>query len=144
MKSCTKCLKNKAEEEFAWRKKGVSRSSLCRQCQNDLSKAHYLANKDYYKTKAKSNKKNYVPRGKAFVIEYLRTHRCVDCDESDIEVLEFDHVDELLNCKAPRVTSLLAQSIARIKEEISKCEVRCSNCHTRRTRRRAGTLRIPE
>jgi hypothetical protein len=29
-------------------------------------------------------------------------------------------------------------SIARIKEEIEKCDVRCANCHTRRTAHQFG------
>jgi hypothetical protein len=64
---------------------------------------------------------------------------CVDCGEQDILVLEFDHVGD----KRSTVTSLAwsETSLARIDAEIACCEVRCCNCHRRRTaaarRRRA-------
>jgi hypothetical protein len=76
------------------------------------------------------------------MLDYLKTHPCVDCGESDIEVLEFDH-RELIGNKASRVGSFL-QSRKRLIEEIAKCDVRCSNCHTRRTRRQMGWSRIDE
>jgi hypothetical protein len=64
---------------------------------------------------------------------------CVDCGESDRLVLEFDHVGE----KRSSVTALAwsETSLARLDAEIAACEVRCCNCHRRRTaeqrRRRA-------
>ena len=68
------------------------------------------------------------------VLEYLKRHPCVDCGESDPVVLEFDHVrgekkagiSKMLTNKVPLKT-LLA--------EIAKCEVRCANCHRRKTYR---------
>jgi hypothetical protein len=68
----------------------------------------------------------------------LRTG-CVDCGERDLLVLEFDHVGE----KRSNVTALgwSETSLARLDAEIALCEVRCCNCHRRRTagqrRRRA-------
>ena len=141
---CTKCEVDQPEDNFSWRKKNVKRTSMCKTCHNAIAKSHYKNNKQYYKDKSIANRRRYAPRGKAFVIEYLQEHPCVDCGEDDIEVLEFDHVEELKNYKSPRVTSLFGQSIARILLEIDKCDVRCSNCHTRRTRRISGTLRMPE
>lgn len=144
MKQCRKCQESKPEEDFHWRKKGSVRSSTCKVCQRELAKAHYESNKDYYKKKSKKNRGNYSERGKLYLIEYLTAHPCVDCGNDDIEVLQFDHIEELNNWRAPRVTSLVNKSIARIQAEIDKCEVRCANCHVRKTRRALGTLRLPE
>lgn len=144
MKTCTKCLEEKPEESFAWKKKDVLRSGICKACQGLMARSHYENNKQYYKDKSVKNRINYTERGKAFLIEYLKSNPCVDCGESDIEVLQFDHTKELMNGRAPRVTSLVAQSIKRIKKEISDCEVRCANCHVRKTRRAFGTLREPK
>jgi hypothetical protein len=64
---------------------------------------------------------------------------CVDCGGRDILVLEFDHIGD----KRSTVTSLAWSEtrLARIDAEIACCEVRCCNCHRRRTaearRRRA-------
>lgn len=69
--------------------------------------------------------------GREYVNEYLKTHGCVDCPESDIVALDFDHVRGI---KKQAVTTLVASaySIAVIQAEIDKCEVRCSNCHRKR------------
>ncbi len=142
MKQCTKCLETKPEEDFPWRKKNEKRASTCKVCQRLLAKAHYETNKPYYLAKSKTARPVLRERGKAYIIQYLETHPCVDCGESDIEVLEFDHIIPLDDFRAPRVGTLVERSIVRIDEEIAKCEVRCSNCHTRRTRRMNGTLRM--
>ena len=56
---------------------------------------------------------------------------CVDCGESDLVVLDFDHRGE----KRANVTVLARNeySLASLQCEIDRCEVRCGNCHRRRT-----------
>lgn len=139
---CRRCEQEKDQDEFSWRKKNINRATICKACHRIMAKMHYQNNKEYYKKKSNQNRKSYKIRGKKFLIEYLQSHPCVDCGEDDIEVLQFDHTIELNNWKAPRVTSLVAQSLNKIKEEIAKCDVRCANCHVRKTRRLAGTLRM--
>jgi hypothetical protein len=65
----------------------------------------------------------------------------VECGESDVRVLEFDHLPG--QEKHADVTLLLAQchSWKLIEAEIVKCEVCCSNCHKKRTNMRADTWR---
>jgi DNA-binding MarR family transcriptional regulator len=61
---------------------------------------------------------------------------CVDCGNSDIRVLEFDHVRGV---KVAAVSALMRDvGFERLKAEIAKCEVRCSNCHALATLRRRG------
>lgn len=74
-------------------------------------------------------------RNKAFRDEYLLTHPCVDCGEADPIVLDFDHVR---GQKRYNVSPMWNSSygLARIQAEIAKCEVRCSNCHRRKTHER--------
>ena len=69
-----------------------------------------------------------------FVYEYLDSHPCVDCGEPDALVLEFDHV----GAKRNTVTALAWEGygLASVLREIARCEVRCSNCHRRRTAER--------
>ena len=64
---------------------------------------------------------------------YLHEHPCVDCGETDIAVLEFDHRSQAT--KELRVSALVCQGYKweTIKTEIDKCDVRCANCHRRRT-----------
>ena len=66
------------------------------------------------------------------VLDYLKTHSCVDCGESDIVVLQFDHVR---GKKIDSVCALVGRKrpLVKILAEIKKCDVRCANCHVRRT-----------
>jgi len=70
-------------------------------------------------------------RNVEFVYEYLEHHLCVDCGVGDPILLEFDHV----GAKRKSVTTLAwdGYSLASIVREIAHCEVRCCNCHRRRT-----------
>jgi hypothetical protein len=72
-------------------------------------------------------------RNTQYVWDYLKNHPCIDCGETDPIVLEFDHIQE----KSENISLLigLRASIDRITKEIAKCEVRCANCHRRKTAR---------
>jgi hypothetical protein len=61
----------------------------------------------------------------------LEASGCVDCGESEIVVLDFDHIGS----KTANVPMLARQgcSLERLKAEIAQCAVRCANCHRRRT-----------
>jgi hypothetical protein len=76
-----------------------------------------------------------------WVVEYLMEHPCVDCGETDPVVLDFDHVrgDKVENV-AHMVDKAYCKST--IETEIAKCEVRCSNCHRRRTAKLFGWKRL--
>lgn len=78
-------------------------------------------------------------RNQLVVYDYLEKHPCVDCGESDIVVLDFDHVAD----KRGAVSTLAARgcSLSTLDAEIAKCEVRCANCHRRVTSVRAGYFR---
>lgn len=72
------------------------------------------------------------------VLQYLRANPCVDCGECDVLVLEFDHRHQ--HQKKAKVTELVTQARTwqRIEDEIAKCDVRCANCHRRRTHKQLG------
>lgn len=73
-------------------------------------------------------------RAREYVFEYLKSNPCVDCGCSDVRTLEFDHVR---GEKKFSVSSMRHHSLEAIIEEIGKCEVRCANCHSIATGRRA-------
>lgn len=100
--------------------------------QAKCAKKHYEANKDLYKKRAMDGKRKAYIRNTKFVKEYLSTHPCVDCGNDNILVLEFDHVTGN-KLKAISIMVRNGSSIKKIKEEITKCEVRCANCHRIRT-----------
>jgi L-lysine 2,3-aminomutase len=72
-----------------------------------------------------------------FVYGHLASNPCVDCGNADPLVLEFDHVAD----KRDSVMNLAwdGYSLASIVREIGCCEVRCCNCHRRRTVERRVT-----
>jgi len=65
------------------------------------------------------------------MMDFYRDNPCVDCGESDPRVLDFDHI----NNKKHNVSTLLRKEYSweSILEEASKCEVRCANCHRKKT-----------
>lgn len=66
------------------------------------------------------------------LILYLNEHSCIDCGETDIVVLEFDHRDPAT--KRAKIANVLGSwTWSTILTEIAKCDVRCANCHRRRT-----------
>lgn len=72
--------------------------------------------------------------------KYLRHHPCIDCGESDIIMLEFDHIR---GQKRGGVTTLIRHTLSWevIQAEIEKCVVRCANCHKRKTAKQFGWLK---
>ena len=73
--------------------------------------------------------------------EYLDAHPCVDCGERDLRCLEFDHRDP--SEKHAQIALLVSNSRSWtvVLREIEKCDVRCANCHRRRTARQVNSWR---
>jgi hypothetical protein len=139
---CRVCKIEKALEDFAWKNKiAGTRNTTCKLCQSLYAKAHYISNADKYKNKAKQNRPIYVKRNKDYIIEYLKNNPCVDCGELDIEVLQFDHID-MIGEKGKRVGDFIGCALNTLKDQIKLCEVRCGNCHIRRTRKQMGWHRL--
>ncbi len=76
---------------------------------------------------------------RTFIDNYLLTHHCVGvshhsikCDETDPCCLEFDHIDPATKKFTISEGIRLAVTLAQLKAEISKCCIRCSNCHKKR------------
>jgi len=110
-----------------------------REAQRKLTRAHYAANKAYYKEKARKHNKLHLDTLREYVIEYLENHPCVDCNNSDPRVLEFDHVrgkKEFNISDALRTNNWV--NLEKLQNEIEKCDVRCANCHRIVTVERGG------
>ena len=142
MKKCTICKKEKADSEFNFKIKALGlRHHQCKECTRLFIKNHYNNNRAYYlkKTHKRNNKlKSEILK---YLKQYLLKNHCVDCGESNITVLEFDHKMERPKFKA--VSSLIRARypLEIIKEEIEKCEVRCANCHRKKTPKEFGWLK---
>ena len=139
-RKCNKCNRTKPIEDFHFKdkKRGV-RNTICKSCSLEYSRKWYSKNKTWQKANAKRHSIATKHKHARKLYEYLTTHPCVDCGESDPLVLEFDHIQSKKNTVGEMVSA--AYSWKRIVEEISKCEVRCANCHRRKTARDYGWLR---
>ncbi len=130
-KVCFICKKRQSKFNFSLSGKkslkGKKLHSWCKSCMRKYDIKRYKKNK---RTINRRNRKFRLNQQKA-VYEYLLEHPCVDCGETDIVVLHFDHGK---NHKITDVSKMInAYSIKKILTEIKKCEVRCCNCHTRKT-----------
>ena len=104
--------------------------------QREASRRHYEKNRDRVIAKAKEYSIKTRVRIRAFITAHLKANPCVDCGETDAIVLEFDHVrDKDFNLSDAARKGV---SMKKLKDEIAKCEVRCSNCHRRKTYERSG------
>ncbi len=125
-------------EEFPWKYKSLNiRHAVCKDCTAKRSRSWYSNNRESQTERVMENKRADRIRSREFVWEYLSTHPCIDCGETYIVVLEFDHV---IGGKTKDVAVLIADgaTVQRIKREIALCVVRCANCHRRKTAKDRG------
>ena len=132
MKICSKCKIKKPLSEFNFKNKGLDiKQKSCKICTREQIKAHYYKNKEYYLTKSK--KRNAINRQKnrEYLFNFLSQNPCIDCGETDPVVLEFDHQND----KSANISHLMSRNypLNTLKKELAKCEVRCANCHRRKT-----------
>lgn len=134
MKTCSTCKEKKSLEEFH-RNKSTSDgfAKCCKSCAKARDKKQYNKHTDERKIYLKEKSYLARERNRQFLLDFLSEHACVDCGESDPIVLEFDHqgdknndVSRMAHCGC---------SIETLKKELSKCEIRCANCHRRKTAR---------
>ena len=132
MKKCYKCVETKDLSEFHKNKRQKDGyQNYCKGCAK-------VRNRDYYLSTPEKNTQRQAFRvavklaAQQFVWDYLTEHPCVGCPEVDPVVLEFDHVRGV---KKFSISAGVSQglSVKTISEEIEKCEVKCANCHRRKT-----------
>ncbi|MFA6340855.1 MAG: hypothetical protein WCX27_01260 [Candidatus Paceibacterota bacterium] len=85
------------------------------------------------RTKLYEAQKRHRLKVRAKMFEFLSDKSCVDCGEKDPIVLEFDHKDPKDKFKI--IGKMLSghYSWESVEKEIRKCEIRCANCHRRKT-----------
>ncbi len=73
------------------------------------------------------------------LFDFLCTKSCVDCGEKDPIVLEFDHRNSAEKFKI--IGKMLSghYSWESVFKEINKCDIRCANCHRRKTYKEQGS-----
>ena len=128
-KVCSKCDEEKKLTEFSWRNKAAHKTiATCKDCYNEYRREYYLLNKAAEKQRVCDRR----DKRSDDVFKYLQSHPCVDCGEDDPIVLQFDHVK---GKKVAAVSRLVSDGVSwkSVLKEIAKCEIRCANCHIRKT-----------
>jgi len=140
LKICLRCQKKRRGSSFnqnRTNKDGLQR--YCRACQARIERDYYARNQVQINLRRKGLVDFVLQRNRAYLLAHLLLHPCVDCGEKNPVVLEYDHVR---GKKKRAVTALVLSkcSLKTLIEEISKCDVRCANCHRKRTL--VGTYRF--
>ena len=133
-KRCSKCGRTRNIDAFAWKIKAKgTRQAWCRDCQKVYSRRYYSEHRKECIARAAVNNKVMKERAMAWVMNYLSSHPCVDCGESDPLLLDFDHVSGEKKFSVSNAINRQKAGVQKIAKEVEKCVVRCSNCHRRKT-----------
>lgn len=137
-KTCVTCHELQPLTAFNLRRSAKDgRQDRCRTCCQAWYLEHRVAHMANVRVRNDRTHRLYRQR----LAAYLREHPCVDCGQTDLRVLEFDHREG--EQKLAEVT-VLSSSLAawhRVQAEIDKCDVRCANCHRLATAERGGHWR---
>lgn len=141
MRKCIRCGP-KDESEFNLRdeKRGLLQY-VCRDCQREQMRDRCASNREnVLEINRQSTQKSQI-RAASFIPGYLSDKSCVDCGESDMAVLTFDHVR---GEKKYNISNMITRgyNVETIKRELEKTETVCFNCHMRREQARRGYSRF--
>ena len=140
-KICIKCKKELSLRNFIIRDKIKEiYDNTCKKCDRYYNKVYYKKNRAAIIERTKERSKRLKLQNVKYVLEYLLEHPCIDCGETNPLKLEFDHRDRAE--KDDSIAHMLSKtrSLVQIQNEISKCDVRCSNCHKVKTAEEANWL----
>ena len=127
---CANCHRRRTARQFSWHK-FEPRPLL-------LPALPPRGTAEYERIKSRRSGLARRERNRMLVRDYLRTHPCKLCGESDPVVLDFDHLTD----KYRDIGWLVPASCTRrIIAEIEKCRVLCANCHRRHTAAQNGRSR---
>src|SRR5689334_17536285 len=92
MKYCYACKQDNPIDQFAVnRSRADGHDNMCRDCKKAYNASYYLATKERQNPKRAERRAQIKAETRKKVYQYLKEHPCVDCGETDIVVLDFDH-----------------------------------------------------
>ena len=129
-KKCVACPDEKLLIDFSWKNKSKGiRQAKCKSCYRKLRNKWYQDHKDSEVETIKTYIYKRRKEIKAWFDSYKSKTECQHCEDSRILVLQFHHLDPKKKDLNLSLASRNGWSIERIKKEIAKCIVLCSNCH---------------
>lgn len=119
-KVCNDCNIEKTLECFHKTPRGIHGvHAKCKECKK-IYDAHH------YKTSGRKKKEKIERARRSSIINTLkRIKGCYNCDENEPCCLDFHH----LKNKKFNVSASFTRDWKKVKDEIRKCVVICSNCH---------------
>ena len=142
IKICSKCELSKPIKEFNFKNKskGIYQCQ-CKSCTRINIRNHYINNKQYYLDKTRKRNSGLRRVINEYILSYFKNHSCIDCGESNPIVLEFDHRDG--NQKEESISGFSrVRKLEKVVSEIEKCDVRCANCHRKKTAKQFGWFKL--
>ena len=122
MRRCARCGEEKPTSEFNWKNKEKGwLVSYCKPCVREHSLDHYAANKVEYRVRTRRNKRLQRASRLHLLVQYLESHPCVDCGETDPLVLEFDHLRDKMD---PIIEKVMGSEEQRKQLAVKRLDVR--------------------
>lgn len=149
MKVCTKCNVAKNEDNFFTKDKSTGRlHAQCKDCYREHRQGyaveHYAKYGDKYRARAKERRTRIRRDLQVRIIDYLNDKSCIECGESDIRVLEFDHINPEDKKFGIAMAIRNGMKWEDVFEELRKCQILCANCHKKRTAVQFGWFKAIE
>lgn len=140
---CSKCNTEKTLDEFFVRNAKTGRlHTECKDCykthRQSYYQAHYKKYRDSYLQRANLRRETLKEEFRTNMLAYLSNKSCLVCKESDIRVLEFDHLDPTKKKFSISQAVKLGFTWSQVMAEVEKCQILCSNCHKKRTAEQYG------
>jgi len=126
LRYCKKCDSHKPQTIEYWHKRKSRKDGwefYCKECVQKTTLANYNKNKEKWNKTTRKNKKLQRQR----INEYKNSLNCLKCGESRNWLLDFHHKDP--NQKDFQISQGERYGWEKVKKEIEKCIVLCSNCH---------------
>lgn len=145
IKKCSKCLKDLDLSNYYMRKTGHRSGEYyekCKDCMKDRGRNYYHANHDRQLKLALIRRHRAYLEKRSFLIEY-KNKPCLDCGiKYPFYVMDLDHRD--FKNKVNNVSRMFTAnwSLEKIKNEASKCDVVCANCHRIRTYKKFNSKKL--
>ena len=138
MKICSKCSISKNEREYFTKNKETGRlHAQCKMCYKEHRKSyykdHYAKYGDIYRDRARKRRESLKAEFRINMLALLENSYCAVCHESDIRVLEFDHIYPAEKKFSISQAVKLGFSWSEVEKEINKCRILCANCHKKHT-----------
>lgn len=125
-KKCCRCGEIKSIEDFNWKnKKNNVRRGACKICTQKFNNEKYK-NDENFRKKIRERADINQKINSNYVNDIKKKNKCSKCGDNRWYVLDFHHLSD----KKYEVSKLIWNStLEKIKTEIDKCILLCSNCH---------------